>query len=643
MAYGDPEAIMNFKDKMTIKATFNLFNVEIKPAFDQNFQIWVLPKSIANDDAENFYKSINTAYRNETLAARAGEDADNYKHDNWYFLTAKNAPPPYLQATQVNQVHHGIILQLLLNSSAFTYDGLGRIRTMDGFYSFAKQQKKGLVAQKMEVIPHHLSNSLVALKSRAASFRNQKAQFGSLKKTDPSLCYVSDKDVSDKGDNHYYSTPYYKSIENKYPQILYKGPLRANTKGNVPWAIGKEHEPYEAKNSYLKKVLAILAQPPFTNWLNIREKTLLKELASPKIKLSKTQLHEDMLKMLAHLKQAESCELSIAFANARSKASDFSIIKIFQEFCSSDNRLFSVDTQIKQIDISNESTVKESVQTFMNEQPQDCFPIFFVDEEKEIGEDNFDPKPVIDDILTDIPHHAIAKQDILDKTLKEEKADKKNLDVPAEIRVILANLMIKKEVIERRILMDRFWFQKKESSHSCSEYLFCDEHQLPNDDNPEYIAIHISNEGSIVFFAMRYDSELAEIAENNEWKQVWYDKAPADVADKTLIIKNCGIRVLPPISPKREGWADTSGIHIIPEIFGYYASYYERPKSQIPTGIVVREIEGAELQDVKNITKLCTDPSIRLGYATVLPAPYKHLREWFRYSKNVQRKRAECG
>ncbi len=317
------------------------------------------------------------------------------------------------------------------------------------------------------------------------------------------------------------------------------------------------------------------------------------------------------------------CQL--LFANARSKPSDFSIIKIFKDSLPSDSRLFSVDTQIKQIDISNESTVKETVQTFRNEQPQYCFPIFFVDEKKDIGKDDFDPKPVIDDILTDIPHHAIAKQDILDKTLKEDKTGTKDV---SEVRVILANLIITKEVIDKKILMDRFWFQKNDLFHSCSEYLFCDEHQLPNDDKPEYIAIHISNEGSIAFFAKDSDSELAEIAEDKEWKQVWYDKAPADVADKTLIIKNYGIRVVPPISPKREGWTDTSGIHIIPEIFGYYASYYERPKSQIPTGIVVREIEGAELQDVKNITKLCTDPSIRLGYATVLPAPYKHLREW---------------
>ncbi len=77
----------------------------------------------------------------------------------------------------------------------------------------------------MEVIPHHLSNSLVALKPRAASFRIQKAQIGSRKKTDPSLCYVSDK-----SDNHYYSTPYYKSIETKYKQILYKRSLRQTQK-----------------------------------------------------------------------------------------------------------------------------------------------------------------------------------------------------------------------------------------------------------------------------------------------------------------------------------------------------------------------------------------------------------------------------
>jgi len=44
----------------------------------------------------------------------------------------------------------------------------------------------------------------------------------------------------------------------------------------------------------------------------------------------------------------------------------------------------------------------------------------------------------------------------------------------------------------------------------------------------------------------------------------------------------------------------------------------------------VREIEAAKLPDVKNIANMCTDPSIRLGYATVLPAPYKHLREWIK-------------
>ena len=166
--------------------------------------------------------------------------------------------------------------------------------------------------------------------------------------------------------------------------------------------------------------------------------------------------------------------------------------------------------------------------------------------------------------------------------------------------------------------------------------MFCDAHEL--DDNMiGFVAVHISTNGSIKFYSERYDSVLADIAEENDWKQVWiYDRLtpPKEVADKSFVIRDKGVRVIPPISPTKRDWASAGGIHIIPEFYAYYASYNQHPSDEISKGIVVREIENAEPQDIKNIAIMCTDPAIRLGSATVIPAPYKHLREWLKINRN---------
>lgn len=609
---------------------FNLFKITVKPEFEQTFSVWKVSKQLVEKDRENFTKTIYSAYRNKKLLARTGEDTDFYKYSDWYLLTNTQAERPYSQVQRVahvDDIPSGIILQLLLNSYEFKYDGLGSIRSLDGFYTMARQTRKEIIAQKMLVAPHSSGKDKAVLIPRATSFRKQKQQINNHNQSEPKSCYISKLK-----DNVYQETFYVPTIETKDQAVLYKGPLVAQTKNSVPWALAREHRPYEAKNSYLWKVFEIVQQPPFSNWLEIERQKLTKKPVGKKTQISKKHRHEEISKCL---KSTTAARYSIVFANARRQPVKFNIIKTVGSFCSECNYEILVSSEIEQINITNESTITETVNVFINKLSSTCFPIFFVDEKTNIKEGQWDPKQVIDRLLQDIPHHAIANPKILDKPERNTEVD-----------VILANLIIKKEVINGQLLLNRTRRFKDESfGNGINEYMFCVKSKLV--DSVQYVAIHISTTGKLEFFSRNNDYELAEIADGNRWKQVWPDQIPDDTAKETLLIQDQGIRVVPPISPTKEGWSETAGIYSISEVSGYYASYYERPKDKIEKGIVVREVkrkisyknfELATQEDMENLSQLCTDPYIRLNSATVMPFPYKHLREWTFYQRQRQDK-----
>jgi len=75
-----------------MKARFNLVNIDIKPAFFEKFQVWQLPKKIADDDRNKFNKDIYSAYHEGILLARAEENVDG--EESWYFLTKKGTKSP---------------------------------------------------------------------------------------------------------------------------------------------------------------------------------------------------------------------------------------------------------------------------------------------------------------------------------------------------------------------------------------------------------------------------------------------------------------------------------------------------------------------------------------------------------------------
>ena len=601
---------------------FNLVEITIKPAFKQTFSVWKISKQLVEKDQKNFTKTIYSAYKNKQLLARAGEDTEFYKFPDWYLLTDTPAERPYSQAqrvTHIDDIPAGITLQLLLNSREFKYDGLGSIRSLDGFYTIAKQSRKEIIAQKMLVTPHPSGKAKAVLLPRTTSFRKQQQQINNYNQSEPKSCYI---ELEDK---IYQETAYFSNIETQHQAVIYKGPLVARTKNSLPWALAKEHRPYEAKNSYLQKVLQIVRNPPFSNWLEIERLALTRKPVGKKQQISKKQRHEEISKWL---KSTMTEKYHISFADARSQRSECKIIETMRAFCSEHNYEISVSAEIEPIDIINESTITKTVEIFIKKLSSNCFPIFLVDEKK-TGQ--WDPKPVIDQLLQDIPHHAIANPRILDKP-----------DQNTEVDVILANLIIKKEVISGQLLLNRTgWFRDELFGNSINKYMFCTKSKLV--DNVQYAAVHISTIGKLEFFMQNPDYELAEIADKNQWKQVWLDQLPDDTAKETLLIQDQGIRVVPPVSSKKEGWSETAGIYSISEVSGYYASYYERPKDKIEKGIVVREIirkishqkfELATQADMENLSQLCIDPYIRLNSATVIPFPYKHLREWI-FSKKL--------
>ncbi|MDY6993621.1 MAG: hypothetical protein SVR94_13600, partial [Pseudomonadota bacterium] len=483
--------------------------------------------------------------------------------------------------------------------------------------------RKEIIALKILVIPHLSGEHQKAvLIPRSTSFRTQKQQIKSHNLKEPKYCYIARSK-----DNIYQETFYIPTIETKGQVVLYKGPLVAQTKNSIPWAKAQEHKPYEAKNSYLENIFKIVQQPPFSNWLTIEYQALTKKIVGKKQQISKKQRRKEISQWL---KSTSTEKYSIVFANARHQSLEVNVIEAIRSFCLKYSYELSVCSEIALIDITDESTLTETVNAFINKiSSENCFPIFFVDEIASIEEEQWDPKPAIDKLLHAIPHHAIANPKILYNA---------NQNTETEIDVIIANLIIKKEVVEGQLWLNRTGTLKNQLlSNNIDNYLFCTE-TLINNDFFQYFAVHISNTGQLKFFIENSDCELAEIADEKQWQQVWLDQAPNDTAQETLLIHDQGIRVVPPISPTKKGWSETAGIYSISEVSGYYASYYERPKDKIEKGIIVREIkrkkndkgkfELATQQDMENLSQLCIDPYVRVNSATVIPFPYKHLREW---------------
>lgn len=65
----------------------------------------------------------------------------------------------------------------------------------------------------------------------------------------------------------------------------------------------------------------------------------------------------------------------------------------------------------------------------------------------------------------------------------------------------------------------------------------------------------------------------------------------------------------------------------------YYSSGSDNPKSlKVEKALVLRQVErvgGTSAQDLEMMAGFCVDPTVRLNAATVWPAPYKLLREYF--------------
>lgn len=190
---------------------------------------------------------------------------------------------------------------------------------------------------------------------------------------------------------------------------------------------------------------------------------------------------------------------------------------------------------------------------------------------------------------------------------------------PHALRSILVNLALKVEIQAGSLLWKREWLD------AATPYVF-----LAQDDSDvghvRYAALWF-DKLQIVHKVFETRRELATMLAGLGRKPMAYDQKATFGLDDALLLRDTGMRLMPPNMGSKKGWGYTTGVSVYPELRCYSASKIGTWNGAIEKGIVLREVQGGDTDDVRRAARMCLDPSVRLNDVTVLPAPFKLIRE----------------
>lgn len=203
---------------------------------------------------------------------------------------------------------------------------------------------------------------------------------------------------------------------------------------------------------------------------------------------------------------------------------------------------------------------------------------------------------------------------------------------PSAVLVMLANSVLKDEVAARRLIMPREWVAI-DFTGSVEDYVFCD--GFADGEDKVFVGIRIARDGSLEFLEEPTEGRLYENVVARKLTPVFRRLAsdqPRTEFVGAVEILTTPVRALP-LFTKKGMSGHFTGVRVVERLGAYYSSGSDNPKSlKVEKSLVLRQVArvgDASERDLEMMAGFCVDPTVRLNAATVWPAPYKLLREYF--------------
>jgi len=238
-----------------------------------------------------------------------------------------------------------------------------------------------------------------------------------------------------------------------------------------------------------------------------------------------------------------------------------------------------------------------------------------------------DLKPVVYETARNRIKQSIMNPAIL-RAVKKPRSDKSRAeaplimgDVPAQIRLAFIELSLTCEIAAGKLLRPRTWLDEAQ------EYVFIA--SVAGEFETAYAYLVIGADGSLQFGKTERHRDLQRIAAEHGRRILTVSAADMAVLPDALCLEATDMRSLPPgFDNGRAGWRDLLSVCTYPELDCYSASYFDVPNNGLEKGVVLRRIVNGQPGDLERIAMLCGDTTVKLESATVIPAPFKLLREW---------------
>lgn len=217
------------------------------------------------------------------------------------------------------------------------------------------------------------------------------------------------------------------------------------------------------------------------------------------------------------------------------------------------------------------------------------------------------------------------------QSIVEDDADSVESVAESVFLVMLANVLIKQEVVGKHLLLHREWVGHAATT-DIEKYLFCE--RFVHGEGAIYVGLRVSASGALDFTESRTLPKLLNVAEQRGLTPVFKCKPGDPSLEKSpgvIAVGDTPVKALPLLS-RQDMTAHFTGVRVVEELSAYYAAGAERPgPGKVEKATVLRQVRraaGLRPEDLLLIAGCCVDPTVRLHAATVWPAPFKLVREY---------------
>jgi hypothetical protein len=203
----------------------------------------------------------------------------------------------------------------------------------------------------------------------------------------------------------------------------------------------------------------------------------------------------------------------------------------------------------------------------------------------------------------------------------------------AIVKAAFANLIVKAEVVGRSMLIPRRWLDASSNPNATVGLAFAAKMEGAS-GGVACGAVSFSATGELSFFGPEPHPDALALRMLESGLRLVWDERPGEefrLAERNSTwVEETPVRTVPSIHRSGGNWySDLVGVRVAPAL-GSWASgpITNASAAAIEKGFVWRRLREGALGDFESMAAMCEDPFIRIGSCSVMPAPFKHLREW---------------